>query len=189
MIGFVECEYRIFHVHSLKEKRAVLQRILTRLKKKLNVSVAEVEHQDTWQLTKIAIVTVPLPGRPLSVNWIMPLNFWILFRNGKGSTRFLSGCKCEVFDMSLRANRVGEQMKKELGEIISQKLKDPRIGFVTVTEVSVTGDLQQATIYISVLGDDKEKEDTLNGLEKAKGFIRSEIGTKNPSSKNSGNYF
>lgn len=58
MIGFVECEYRIFHVHSLKEKRSVLQRILTRLKKKLNVSVAEVEHQDTWQLTKIAIVTV-----------------------------------------------------------------------------------------------------------------------------------
>lgn len=80
--------------------------------------------------------------------------------------------------MSLRANRVGEQMKKELGEIISQKLKDPRVGFVTVTEVSVTGDLQQATIYISVLGDDKEKEDSLNGLEKAKGFIRSEIGKR-----------
>ena len=49
---------RIFHTHSLKEKRAVLQRILTRLKQKFNVSVAEVEHQDIWQLTKIAIVTV-----------------------------------------------------------------------------------------------------------------------------------
>ena len=58
MIGFVECEYRIFHAHSLKEKRAVLQRILTRLKQKFNVSVAEVEHQDIWQFTKIAIVTV-----------------------------------------------------------------------------------------------------------------------------------
>jgi ribosome-binding factor A len=68
--------------------------------------------------------------------------------------------------MSLRANRVGEQMKKELGEIISRKIKDPRIGFVTVTDVRVSGDLQIAKVYISVLGDE------------AKGFIRSEIGQR-----------
>ncbi|SIT67256.1 30S ribosome-binding factor RbfA [Edaphobacillus lindanitolerans] len=78
--------------------------------------------------------------------------------------------------MTMRANRVAEQMKKELGDIISRKLKDPRIGFVTVTDVEVTGDLQQATIFISVLGDDRQKEETLKGLTKAKGFIRSEIG-------------
>jgi ribosome-binding factor A len=78
--------------------------------------------------------------------------------------------------MSLRSNRVGEQMKKELGEIISRKIKDPRIGFVTVTDVQVTGDLQQATVYISVLGDQEQRENTLKGLAKAKGFIRSEIG-------------
>ncbi|MGE6258794.1 30S ribosome-binding factor RbfA [Heyndrickxia sporothermodurans] len=78
--------------------------------------------------------------------------------------------------MSLRANRVGEQMKKELSEIIGRKIKDPRIGFVTVTDVQVTGDLQQAIVYITVLGDDKQKEGTLNALEKAKGFIRSEVG-------------
>lgn len=80
--------------------------------------------------------------------------------------------------MSLRANRVGEQMKKELGEIISRKIKDPRVGFVTITDVQVTGDLQQATVYISVLGDDEQKESTLKGLETAKGFIRSEIGQR-----------
>ncbi|GGN49918.1 30S ribosome-binding factor RbfA [Oceanobacillus indicireducens] len=78
----------------------------------------------------------------------------------------------------LRANRVAEQMKKELGDILTMKLKDPRIGFVTVTDVEVTGDLQQATIYISVLGSEKEKQDTLLGLTKAKGFIRSEIGKR-----------
>lgn len=78
----------------------------------------------------------------------------------------------------LRANRVGEQMKKELGDIIGKKIKDPRIGFVTVTEVKVTGDLQQAKVYISVLGNDKQKQDTLVGLAKAKGFIRSEIGKR-----------
>lgn len=78
----------------------------------------------------------------------------------------------------LRANRVAEQMKKELGDIITRKLKDPRVGFVTVTDVEVTGDLQQATVYISVLGNEKQREDTILGLMKARGFIRSEIGRR-----------
>ncbi|GAB4072583.1 30S ribosome-binding factor RbfA [Barrientosiimonas marina] len=80
--------------------------------------------------------------------------------------------------MSIRANRVAEQIKKEMGELIGQKLKDPRIGFVTVTDVDVTGDLQQAKVYITVFGDDKEKQDTLVGLAKANGFLRSEIGRR-----------
>ena len=80
--------------------------------------------------------------------------------------------------MSLRSNRVAEQMKKELGDIITRKLKDPRVGFVTVTAVEVTGDLQQATVYITTLGDEAEREDTMKALEKAKGFIRSEIGSR-----------
>jgi len=80
--------------------------------------------------------------------------------------------------MSIRPNRVGEQMKKELSEIIGRKIKDPRIGFVTVTDVQVTGDLQQAKVYISVLGDEEQKETTLKGLATAKGFIRSEIGKR-----------
>jgi len=78
----------------------------------------------------------------------------------------------------LRANRVAEQMKKELGDILTRKIKDPRVGFVTVTDVEVTGDLQQAKIFISVLGNDDEKQETLTGLSKAKGFIRSEIGNR-----------
>ncbi|WP_371068392.1 30S ribosome-binding factor RbfA [Sediminibacillus sp. JSM 1682029] len=78
----------------------------------------------------------------------------------------------------IRANRVGEQMKKELGDIIGRKIKDPRVGFVTVTDVEVSGDLQQAKVFISVLGDEKQRHDTLVGLAKAKGFIRSEIGKR-----------
>ncbi|MDN4494288.1 30S ribosome-binding factor RbfA [Ureibacillus aquaedulcis] len=78
--------------------------------------------------------------------------------------------------MSLRSNRIAEQMKKELGDIITRKLKDPRVGFVTITDVDVTGDLQQATVYISSLGNDREREDTLKALGKAAGFIRTEIG-------------
>jgi ribosome-binding factor A len=80
--------------------------------------------------------------------------------------------------MSLRSSRVGEQMKKELGEIIGRKIKDPRIGFVTVTDVSVSGDLQIAKVFISVLGDEEQRQNTLKGLAKAKGFIRSEIGKR-----------
>ncbi|MDP4162101.1 MAG: 30S ribosome-binding factor RbfA [Bacillota bacterium] len=80
--------------------------------------------------------------------------------------------------MSHRANRVGEQMKKELSDIIGRKIKDPRIGFVTVTDVQVTGDLQQAKVYISVLGGEEQRENTLKGLAKAKGFIRTEIGNR-----------
>src|SRR5699024_841370 len=79
---------------------------------------------------------------------------------------------------NIRANRVAEQIKKELGELIGQKIKDPRVGFVTVTDVEVTGDLQQAKIFISVLGSEDEKHETLVGLAKAKGFIRPEIGKR-----------
>jgi uncharacterized protein YlxP (DUF503 family) len=58
IIGVAVCECLIYDSHSLKEKRAVLQRILTRLKQKFNLSVAEVGYQDLWQRTKIAIVVV-----------------------------------------------------------------------------------------------------------------------------------
>lgn len=80
--------------------------------------------------------------------------------------------------MRVRANRVGEQIKKELSVILQRELKDPRIGFVTVTGVEVTGDLQQAIIYISVMGNEEELAETLKGLAKATGFIRSEIGKR-----------
>ncbi|WP_342430601.1 DUF503 domain-containing protein [Neobacillus sp. FSL H8-0543] len=58
IVGIAECECIIYNAHSLKEKRAVLQRILTRLKQKFNVSVSEVGYQDMWQRTKIAIAVV-----------------------------------------------------------------------------------------------------------------------------------
>jgi uncharacterized protein len=58
VIGSLECEFRIYDCSSLKEKRAVLKRVLTRLKQKYNVSAAEIDHQDVWQRTRIAVVTV-----------------------------------------------------------------------------------------------------------------------------------
>ncbi|WP_456275456.1 DUF503 domain-containing protein [Bacillus sp. AK128] len=58
MIGFVECDCFIYNAQSLKEKRAVLQRIMSRLKQKYNVSVSEIDHQDVWQRTTIGIVAI-----------------------------------------------------------------------------------------------------------------------------------
>ncbi|QQK80218.1 30S ribosome-binding factor RbfA [Salicibibacter cibi] len=78
----------------------------------------------------------------------------------------------------MRAQRVGEQMKKELSDILMREVKDPRVEFVTVTGVDVTGDLQHATVYVTVLGESEEKEETLKALRQAKGFIRSEIGKR-----------
>ncbi|KMJ58677.1 hypothetical protein AB685_12440 [Bacillus sp. LL01] len=58
MIGYLECDCMIYDAQSLKEKRAVLQRIMTRLKQKFNISISEIDHQDVWQRTKIGIVSI-----------------------------------------------------------------------------------------------------------------------------------
>lgn len=78
----------------------------------------------------------------------------------------------------IRVSRVGEQIKKELSEILQLEIKDPRIGFVTVTAVEMSGDLQIAKVFVSVFGSPEEKQQTLAALEKAKGYMRSEIGKR-----------
>lgn len=78
----------------------------------------------------------------------------------------------------IRVGRVSEQIKKELSQIIQMELKDPRIGFITVTGVETTSDLSQARIYLSVLGSDEQKEETLKALARATGFLRSELGKR-----------
>ncbi|MDO3676322.1 30S ribosome-binding factor RbfA [Paenibacillus ehimensis] len=78
----------------------------------------------------------------------------------------------------IRVGRVGEQIKKELSQIIQSELKDPRIGFITVTGVDVTNDFSQAKVFLSVLGSDEQKEETLKALARGTGFIRSELGKR-----------
>ena len=78
----------------------------------------------------------------------------------------------------IRVGRVGEQIKKELSQIIQSELKDPRIGFITVTGVDVTNDFSQAKVYLSVLGSDEQKAETLKALTRSTGFIRSELGKR-----------
>ena len=75
-----------------------------------------------------------------------------------------------------RSERVSDQMKHEIADILMRKIKDPRIGFVTVTDVEVADDLRNAKVFVSIYGGDKEK--TLKGLESASAFIRSELGRR-----------
>lgn len=78
----------------------------------------------------------------------------------------------------IRTGRVGEQIKKELSQIIQSEFKDPRIGFVTITGVDVTNDLSQAKVYLSVMGTEEQKDESLKTLLRASGFLRSELAKK-----------
>lgn len=75
-----------------------------------------------------------------------------------------------------RSARVGDQIKEEIADILMRKIKDPRVGFVTVTDVELADDLRNAKVFVSVLGNDKQK--TIKGLESASAFIRSELGKR-----------
>lgn len=75
-----------------------------------------------------------------------------------------------------RSERVGDQMAHEIADIVMRRIKDPRIGFVTVTGVAVADDLRNATVFVSVYGGDKAE--TLAGFESASAFIRSELGRR-----------
>ncbi|HYF77517.1 MAG TPA: 30S ribosome-binding factor RbfA [Symbiobacteriaceae bacterium] len=75
-----------------------------------------------------------------------------------------------------RAARLGDQIREELSNLIRQELKDPRIGFVSIVKVEVAGDLRHAKVFASVLGDEKQKKDSLKGLTSASGFLRTELG-------------
>lgn len=75
-----------------------------------------------------------------------------------------------------RAGRLADRIKLIVAETLERGIRDPRIGFVTITEVRLTGDSQHATIFYTVLGTDAEREDTQKALDRAKGHIRTEIG-------------
>lgn len=80
--------------------------------------------------------------------------------------------------MSIKSERLGSQIQRELGEILQKEVKDSKIGFVTVTGVDVTNDLSIATVYVTILGGDNKTEAALKAIERAKGFIRTSLGKR-----------
>src|SRR3972149_5437773 len=78
--------------------------------------------------------------------------------------------------MSLRREKLQELFKEEASAILQRRLRDPRIGFVSVTEVELSADLRHAKIFVSVLGDEEAKRRTMEALDRGAGFVRSELG-------------
>ena len=78
----------------------------------------------------------------------------------------------------LRVRKMQEFIKQEVSSMLLREVKDPRLGFVTVTGVHLTGDLREATVYVSLFGSEKEKKESMTALEMATGFIRRELGKR-----------
>jgi len=76
----------------------------------------------------------------------------------------------------MRANKLGDRIAQIVAEMLERRIKDPRLGFVTVTEARVTGDLREATVYYTVYGSPEEEAGTAAALASATGLIRSEVG-------------
>ncbi len=81
-----------------------------------------------------------------------------------------------VMLMSQRQERVAALVRKVVSDLLSTRIKDPRIGFTSVVKVEVTKDLSIAKVHVSVFGSQEDKERTMSGLRSAQGLVRSEVG-------------
>ncbi len=77
-----------------------------------------------------------------------------------------------------RSERVADLIQKEVSQMLVKSIKDPRIGFVTITRVTVSEDCRSAKVYFSVAGTPAEREKSMEGLDSAKGYIRKELGRR-----------
>jgi len=74
-----------------------------------------------------------------------------------------------------RMRRVDEAIRQVIGDVVASELKDPRVGFVTVTDVRTSADLRHARVYVSVLGTPEERQASLDGLQSAGGFLQGRV--------------
>jgi ribosome-binding factor A len=79
---------------------------------------------------------------------------------------------------SQRPTRVGDQLRQEIADLLAREVHDPGIGFITITQVSVTADLQLARVNYTTLGDDKARKDSQKALERATPFLRRHLGRR-----------
>ncbi len=77
-----------------------------------------------------------------------------------------------------RRQRLGDQLQVELALLIQREVRDPRVGFVTVTEVRMSPDLKYARVYVSIMGEHEHKEESLAALDRARGFLKAQIGKR-----------
>lgn len=75
-----------------------------------------------------------------------------------------------------RGQRIGDLIKEKVSLILRKKVADPRIGFVSITDVKMPQDLKSAKIFVSIYGSERDKKETMKGLSSARGFIQGELG-------------
>jgi len=80
--------------------------------------------------------------------------------------------------MTARTDRIDQLLRQEIGEILARDVQDPRIGFVTITDVETAPDLSTARVWVSVIGQPEERERTIRALERAMPFVRHELGSR-----------
>ncbi len=80
-----------------------------------------------------------------------------------------------MIKVNARVMRLQEEIKKEVSFILQRKVKDPRLGLVSITDVELSGDYSHCKVFVSILGNEEEQEQTMLGLQQATGFVRSEL--------------
>jgi ribosome-binding factor A len=80
--------------------------------------------------------------------------------------------------MTARTDRIDQLLRQEIGEILARDVQDPRIGFVTITDVETAPDLSSARVWVSVIGQPEEREVTMRALQRAMPFVRHELGSR-----------
>lgn len=77
-----------------------------------------------------------------------------------------------------RQEKLGELIAAELSDLLRTRVKDPRVGFASITHVEMSGDLRYAKVFVSVMGDSEEQKETMKGLKNANGFLRHELASR-----------
>jgi ribosome-binding factor A len=80
--------------------------------------------------------------------------------------------------MSRRTEQVAEEIQRNLGDLLLREMRDPHVGFTTITAVDVSPDLEHARVHVSVLGSEEEERDSMRALGRASGYLRTELGKR-----------
>ena len=111
-------------------------------------------------------------------NWVEYRNNKLIGKGRKANILCSMPIETDIMLSGKRAARVGDQILRFIAELLIERIRDPRLSKVTLTDISLSNDLKNARIYFSVLGSEIEIKEALNGLESAKGFIKRELGKR-----------
>ena len=176
-VAVLHVELFIPHALSLKDKRMVLRRVKDRLGK-FNVAVAEFEHQDAWQRAALGIVAISTTADHVEQQLAAAADEIDRVEPGLVTRTEVEFLACPMAQ-GYRPQRVGDQIREELSAMLARgEVHDPKIGFITLTRVQVSPDLQVARVYYTSLGDPAARKDTQKALDRATPFLRRQIGSR-----------